>query len=251
MDSAYRFPSAWKRVHISFATLENLLLGFGLWSAPISHPNPTRGIVSRSGFLIPSLLALMLSPPALLLSFFLDSLRQGVLFYNWKKMAARRYRIMHGVTQSEMMVPLITGELAFGEHVRKLVLGVNIVDLDFGGPSWFCQTTNRAQLCCEMLSTPEKLETDGQSSTLNSPLVSSGCSMLNHTVGTYSRNVMMDYPRIPISEWNPGKFPDSMEFQSWKVNFRSEVCLSTADPQITMHWIKEVVIATSIDELMT
>ena len=29
------------------------------------------------------------------------------------------------------------------------------------------------------------------------------------------------------------------------------MCLRTADPQITMHWIKEVEIAKSIDELMT
>ena len=42
-----------------------------------------------------------------------------------------------------------------------------------------------------------------------------------------------------------------MEFQSWKVNFRTELCQRTADPQITMHWIKEVEIAKSIDELMT
>ena len=42
-----------------------------------------------------------------------------------------------------------------------------------------------------------------------------------------------------------------MEFQSWKVNFRTEVCLRTADRQITMLWIKEVEIAKSIDELMT
>ena len=48
-----------------------------------------------------------------------------------------------------------------------------------------------------------------------------------------------------------GTFPDSMEFQSWKVIFRTEVCLRTADPQITIHWIKEVEIAKSIDELMT
>ena len=41
-----------------------------------------------------------------------------------------------------------------------------------------------------------------------------------------------------------------MEFQSWKVNFRTEVCLRTADPQITMLWIKEVEIAKSIDELV-
>ena len=42
-----------------------------------------------------------------------------------------------------------------------------------------------------------------------------------------------------------------MEFQSWKVNFRTEVCPRTADLHITMHWIKEVEIAKSIDELMT
>ena len=42
-----------------------------------------------------------------------------------------------------------------------------------------------------------------------------------------------------------------MEFQSWKVNFRTEVCLRTADLQITMLWIKEADIAKSIDELVT
>ena len=42
-----------------------------------------------------------------------------------------------------------------------------------------------------------------------------------------------------------------MEFQSSKVNFRTEVCAKPADPQITMHWIKEVERAKSIDELVT
>ena len=74
--------------------------------------------------------------------------------------------------------------------------------------------------------------------------------MLNHS-GTYSHSGMMDYPRIPISEKNEGTFPDSMEFQSWNVNFRTEVCLRTADPQITMHWMREVEIAKTIGELMT
>ena len=74
--------------------------------------------------------------------------------------------------------------------------------------------------------------------------------MLNHVGGTYSHHGMMDYPRLPITEWSLGKFPDSMELQSWKVNFRTEV-LRTADPQITMLWIKEVEIAKSIDELLT
>ena len=42
-----------------------------------------------------------------------------------------------------------------------------------------------------------------------------------------------------------------MEFQSWNANFRAEVCSRTADPQVTMHWIKEVETARSLDELMT
>ena len=66
-----------------------------------------------------------------------------------------------------------------------------------------------------------------------------GDGMLNHTGGTYSHSGMTDYPRIPIREMHLGKFPDSMDFQSWKVNFKNEVCTRTADPQTTMHWIKE------------
>ena len=75
--------------------------------------------------------------------------------------------------------------------------------------------------------------------------------MLNHTGGTCSHGGMMGYPRILVTEWNLGKFPDSMEFQSLKINFRTEVCIRTADPQVTMHWIKEVVIAKPMDELVT
>ena len=75
--------------------------------------------------------------------------------------------------------------------------------------------------------------------------------MLNHTGGTYSHSGMMDYQRIPTAELNLGKFHDSMEFQSWKVNFTTEGCARTADPQITMHRIKEVEIVKPIDELLT
>ena len=48
-----------------------------------------------------------------------------------------------------------------------------------------------------------------------------------------------------------GKFPDSMEFLSCKVNFKTEVCAKTANPQITMLWMTEVEKAKSIDELST
>ena len=52
-------------------------------------------------------------------------------------------------------------------------------------------------------------------------------------------------------EWNLGKLPDPMEFQSWQVHFKNDVRTTTADPHITIYWIKEVEIAKSIDELMT
>ena len=83
------------------------------------------------------------------------------------------------------------------------------------------------------------------------PRFQSGGGLLNHTGGTYSHVGMIDYPRIPISELHLTKFPDFMEFQSWKVNFKTEVCSRTAHLHLTMHWIKKVGIAKSIDELMT
>ena len=59
---------------------------------------------------------------------------------------------------------------------------------------------------------------------------------------------LIDYPRLPISELHLGKFPDSMEVQSWRVNFKTEVCSKSADPHLTMHWITEVETAKSIEK---
>ena len=43
-----------------------------------------------------------------------------------------------------------------------------------------------------------------------------------------------------IPEMHLGKFPDRTEFQSWKVNFRTEVCPKAKDPRLAMQWIKEI-----------
>ena len=71
---------------------------------------------------------------------------------------------------------------------------------------------------------------------LNTPIqprhFQSRSGMLNHTGGTYSHSGMVDYPRASIAESNLGKFPDPTEFQNWKTNFRAEVCLKTANPQV-------------------
>ena len=75
----------------------------------------------------------------------------------------------------------------------------------------------------------------------------------NHTgeFGTCSQNGMMNDPGYQILEMHLGKFPDPMEFQSWKVNFRTEVCSKAKDPRLAMQWIKEIETAKSIDDLIT
>ena len=50
-------------------------------------------------------------------------------------MAAGKHREIHDVARTKKMVPFITREITFGQHVSKLVLGVNIFDLDFWGPN--------------------------------------------------------------------------------------------------------------------
>ena len=56
------------------------------------------------------------------------------------------------------------------------------------------------------------------------PCFQRGADLTDHTGGTYSHDGVIDYPRFPISEMHLGTFPHSMEFQSWKVNFKTEVC---------------------------
>ena len=76
-----------------------------------------------------------------------------------------------------------------------------------------------------------------------------GVGVYDHTGGTSSHSGVIDSPRFPISELHQGNFPDSMEFQSWKVNFKTEVCSKTADPHFTMHWIEEGEIASLLTNL--
>ena len=44
-------------------------------------------------------------------------------------MAGGKHREIHDVEQTKKMVPLITREMTFGQHVSKLVLCVNIFTL--------------------------------------------------------------------------------------------------------------------------
>ena len=83
------------------------------------------------------------------------------------------------------------------------------------------------------------------------PHIQNGGGMLHHTGGTCFHSGMIDYPRFPISELHLGTLRDSVEFQSWKVNFKTEVCSKSADSQLTMQWIKEVEIALLTSQSIT
>ena len=67
----------------------------------------------------------------------------------------------------------------------------------------------------------------------------------------FQRSRFLDHTSSSFTGRDVGKILESMEFQSCEINFRTENFLPTADPQITMHWIKEVEIAKSIHNLLT
>ena len=74
---------------------------------------------------------------------------------------------------------------------------------------------------------------------------------MHHTRRTDAQNCMMEAPRYAISELHFGKFPDPEDFKCWRVNFKTDVCVSTPFPQLTMSWINEAEMAKSTDDLMT
>ena len=47
------------------------------------------------------------------------------------------------------------------------------------------------------------------------------------------------------------KFPDRTHFQSWIVNFRTEVCSKAKNPTLALQWIKEIEAAKSLDDVIT
>ena len=76
-------------------------------------------------------------------------------------------------------------------------------------------------------------------------------SMTHHAagVGTCTRSGMT-IPSHPSSEMHLGRFLDHTEFQSWIVNFRSEVCSKVKNPTRALQWIKDGA-AKSLDDLIS
>ena len=77
-------------------------------------------------------------------------------------------------------------------------------------------------------------------------------SLTNHAtgIGTCTQSGMT-IPSYLSSEMHLGKFPDHTEFQSWIVNFRTEVCSKARNPTLALHLIKEIEAAKSLDDFIT
>ena len=68
-----------------------------------------------------------------------------------------------------------------------------------------------------------------------------------HSSGNYGA----DQQRLQISDLHFDKFPSPATFACWKIRFKTEVCTCSQFPTEAMHWIKEVEMVDSVDDLMS
>ena len=68
--------------------------------------------------------------------------------------------------------------------------------------------------------------------------------------GDSSKNYGADQQRLQISDLHFDKFPTPATFACWKIRFKTEVCTCSQFPTEAMHWIKEVEMVDSVDDLM-
>ena len=67
--------------------------------------------------------------------------------------------------------------------------------------------------------------------------------------GDSSKHCGADQQRLQISDLHFDKFPTSATIACWKIRFKTEVCTCSQFPTEAMHWIKEVEMVDSVDEL--
>ena len=80
----------------------------------------------------------------------------------------------------------------------------------------------------------------------------SGPSAKNSVIpseGDSSKNYGADQQRLQISDLHVVKFPTPATFAFWKIRFKTEVCTCSQFPTKAMHWIKEVEMVNSVDDL--
>ena len=69
--------------------------------------------------------------------------------------------------------------------------------------------------------------------------------------GGCSKNFGADQQRLQISDLHFDKFPTPATFVCWKMRFKTEVCTCSQFPTEATHWIEEVEMVDSVDDLMS
>ena len=80
----------------------------------------------------------------------------------------------------------------------------------------------------------------------------SGPSAKNSVIpceGDSLKNCGADQHRLQISDLHFDKFPTPATFACWKIRFKTEVCTCSQFHTEAMHWIKEVEMVDSLDDL--
>ena len=69
--------------------------------------------------------------------------------------------------------------------------------------------------------------------------------------GDSLKNYGADQQRLQISDLHFDKFPTPATFACWKIRFKTEVCTCSQFPTEATHWIKEVEMVDSVDDLIS
>ena len=69
--------------------------------------------------------------------------------------------------------------------------------------------------------------------------------------GDSSKNYGADQQRLQISDPHFDKFPTPATLACWKMRFKTEVCTCSQFPTEALHWIKEVEMVDSVDDLFS
>ena len=98
-------------------------------------------------------------------------------------------------------------------------------------------------------STVEKSERQEQDQDLRCQSRPSAKNSVILSGGDSSKNYGADQQRLQILDLHFDKFPTPATFACWKIRFKTEVCTCSQFPTEAMHWIKEVELVDSVDEL--
>ena len=98
-------------------------------------------------------------------------------------------------------------------------------------------------------STVEKSERQAQDQDQRCQSGQSAKSSVIPSEGDTLKNYGADQQRLQISDLHFDKFPTPATLACWKIRFKTEVCTCSQFPTEAMHWIKEVEMVDSVDDL--